>query len=211
MRMRHEAAKLNITLEEYQKIAWANCPVVAEILKEIQSHVKKLLNMNLHDQECFILNIILTVNERTMENKISEEIINYIEDISERYENYDPHSNTTLSLIKRKFPRFDIPTDSFDIMVFVYKLAPLFYEDGFSKCIQLLPYRGDQVIIERLKHECDAWFISNPNIKSRYYQDHWSDFSHSKKLTLEFIMKDFESYISYFEEETENDLTTING
>jgi hypothetical protein len=159
--------------------------------------------MNTEKKERFLLEFVCAVEN---DDKYSPERI-ACEKVLKEYPDRVPHDSTLIDEVKNRLDNqmkfcSIYPTDRFSLDMFIFKWFDYMIKEKFDEIKDIKLDRYEKHIIDSLFRLSHNTLVNNPNFKGEnpYYKRNYYDMFHSKKLWLELLDKDYDSYIEYFSE-----------
>lgn len=181
---------------------------IAKVLEDIKGIYRSAIEIGYEQQERLVLEIIIEyvkiVDKEGDTLSCIQEVCEIV--LNEYPKGKFPHDSTLIEEAKSRLSlpyKRVFPEDNFSKDMMTNKLYNAVIEDRFKQIKDLPANESDRYILKKLWTAVNNSLIENPNFKGEvpYYKRHPLDYSHSKKLTLELLDKDFDSYISYFKGE----------
>lgn len=174
---------------------------IVEVLEEVKRIYHFALELDYEERERIILQVMRINADKHEELHCVRDACDEV--LTKWPKGQWPHDSSLIEQTKKllEYPYKDVfPVHSFDREMLIYKWIICLVEASFKKIEEIEIDKGDKYIIERLKRIVDNTFIKNPNLQGSepYYKYHSWEFSNSKKLWLELLDKDFDSYMDYF-------------
>lgn len=192
-------------LMEYEKMTSKDG--VLAMLRNIQNVYKKVLPMRREERERMILGCL-----QIMIGKVGgyPEVAEAIEAVLEQFPEGQRHDESLIEALHKKIPAYtDAPLESWEQKLMLYKFTDVSITFMFNQIKPLLTDRRDMVMLERMEKACHGVF-ANRNFKPGFVAEYFRNY-HNPKFDEEFLDREFENYIGYFEEVLGDDNETAGS
>ena len=181
---------------------------IVRTLRSIRKMYHHVLEMDYENQQRTVLKIIASTLEPVQELAFISQACKKV--LKHYPKGTFPHDSTLLDEVKEQIPKplqKVIPSGLFEEDQLIFQSYMTLITKKFNVIREHPETRHERYIIERLEKIIRNTLVDNPNFKGPdpYYKRYYSDFSQSKKLSLKFLDEEFDAFIDYFSEETEEE------